>query len=282
MRRVIQTVSLVVCLTLAVGAPRGWLLAALAAGVGIAHTLYAQQPTPEVFDVVSIKRNQSGEQGGRNGLDPHAYVGINVTMRRMIALAYQPLPNAQIVGGPTWVNTDRFDVRATFSGTPSRSQLQQMLRQMLVDRFKLKTHAESRPTAVYALTVARAGIFGPSLKRSSIDCSNPAARAQQPPTDGEPQCAFQYTDGLLRGRGVTLDQIAAEMVAGRTVVNRTGLTGGYDIDLRWTPDATQVPADDAPPVLATALREQLGLRLESMTLPMDYLVIDSAERPEEN
>jgi bla regulator protein BlaR1 len=66
------------------------------------------------------------------------------------------------------------------------------------------------------------------------------------------------------------------------VVNRTGLEGFYDIDLRWTPDAIQAPADDAPPTLATALREQLGLRLEPATLPMDQLVIDAVERPTEN
>jgi len=283
MRRALQAVSLVVCLAIAAaaaGAPRGLLLAAVAASVGLARTLYAQQADAPRLDVVSIKRNASGEQGGKNGLDPGVYTGINVTVRRLIALAYQPLPNAQIVGGPAWINSDRFDVRATFSGTPSRPQLQEMLRAMLEDRFKLRTHTESRPTPVFALTVARPGSFGPALTRSTIDCSNPSQRP--PASAGVPSCAFQYTDGLLRGRGVTLDQIAAEMIAGRTVVNRTGLTGGYDVELRWTPDATQPPSDDAPPTLATALREQLGLRLEPATLPMDHLVIDAVEPPTEN
>jgi uncharacterized protein (TIGR03435 family) len=283
MRRVFEAVSLVMCLAVAMGAsgaPRGLLLAALAASVGIVRTLHAQQAETPHFDVVSIKRNTTGEQGGKNGLDPGAYTGINVTVRRMIALAYLPLPNAQIVGGPGWINTDRFDVRATFTGTPSRSQLQEMLRAMLADRFRLRLHTESQPTAVFALSVARAGGLGPALTRSTLDCSNPG---QRPPSSaGMPSCAFQYTDGLIRGRGVTLDQIAAEIVAGRTVVNRTGLDGFYDVELRWTPDSTQVPADDAPPTLATALREQLGLRIDAATLPMDHLVIDSVAAPAAN
>ena len=283
MRRALQAVSLVICLAVAAGAagaPRGLLLAALAAGVGLARTLYAQQADTPRFDVVSIKRNTSGDQGGKNGLDPGVYTGINVTVRRIIALAYLPLPNAQIVGGPAWINSERFDVRATFTGAPPRPVLQEMMRGMLADRFRLRIHTESRPTPVFAMTVARPGALGPSLRRSVLDCSNPGQRP--PATADGPSCAFQYTDGLIRGRGVTLEQIAAEIVAGRTVVNRTGLEGFYDVELRWTPDATQAPSDDAPPTLATALREQLGLRLESVILPMDHLVIDGVERPSQD
>jgi uncharacterized protein (TIGR03435 family) len=283
MGRITRALSIVLCAAIsigAVGAPRGFLLAALAAGVGIVRTLYAQQAEAPRFDVVSIKRNTSAEQGGKNGLDAGAYTGINVTVRRMIALAYLPLPNAQLVGGPGWINTERFDVRATFTGTPARPQLQEMLRAMLADRFTLRTHRELRPTPVFALTVARSGALGPSLTRSVLDCSDLARRP--PASAGVPSCAFQYTDGLIRGRGVTLEQIAGEIVAGRTVVNRTGLDGFYDVELRWTPDTTQAPADDASPTLATALREQLGLRIDAATLPMEHLVIDSVERPTEN
>ena len=226
MRRVFQAVSLIVCLAVAIGtfgAPRGLLLAALAAGVGIVRTLHAQQAEVPRFDVVSIKRNTSGEQGGKNGLDPGAYTGINVTVRRMLALAYQPMPNAQIDEGPDWIRTERFDVQARFAGTPSRPQLQQMLRAMLADRFRLRTHIESRLTPVFALAVLKPGVLGPALKRSEIDCSNPAQRP--PARAGVPSCAFQYTEGLIRGRGVTLDQIATEITAGRTVVSVGGAAG---------------------------------------------------------
>ena len=169
MRRVLQTVSVAVCLTVAAEAPRGFLLAAVVAGLGIARTLYAQQASEPRFDVVSVKLNRSPEPGGRNALEPGIYQGIGVTVRRIIALAYMPLPPRQIVDGPSWIGTDRFDVQAKFSGSPSREQVQ-------------------------------GGSRAP----------------------GAPPCAFQYTEGLLRGRGVTLEQIAAELVAGRVVINRTG------------------------------------------------------------
>lgn len=259
---------------------RRTLLTLLAVALAV-HTAVAQRVEALQFDVVSVKRNTSGEQGGRNALDPGAYVGINVTLRRLLALAYQPVPNAQIVGGPSWMNVDRFDVQATFTGTLSRPQLQQMMRTMIGDRFKVRSHMESRPTRVFALIALNPDALGPSLKRSDIDCTNPAERTKPNPA-GAPACGFQYTDGLIQGHGVTLDQVAAEIAAGRTVVNRSNLPGTYDVELRWTPESTQAPSDDAPPTLATALREQLGLRLESATLPMDFLVIDSAELPEEN
>ena len=82
MLRVFQAVSLAVCLAIVFEAPRGLALAAIAAGIGIARTVYAQQQPTPTFDVVSIKRNTSGEQGGRNALDPGAYVGVNGTLRR--------------------------------------------------------------------------------------------------------------------------------------------------------------------------------------------------------
>jgi uncharacterized protein (TIGR03435 family) len=244
-----------------------------------------QQPEPR-FDVVSIKPNASGEQGGRNAIEPGAYRGVNVTVRRMIALAYMPWPDAQIVGGPGWINSDRFDVRGTFTGTRTTPQVQQMMRAMLADRFGLRTHTESRPTAVFVLTVARAGVLGPSLTQADIDCGNPADRAKRQAEvaagGGGVRCGFQYTDGLIRGGGVTLDQVAGEIASGRTVVNRTGLAGTFNVELRWTPDSTAAPADTAPPPLATALREQLGLNLESATMPMEFLVIDAAGRPQAN
>ena len=282
MSRVFHRSSLVVCLTVAVGAsgaPRGLLLAALAAGIGIVRTLHAQQLGPASLRRGIDQTQYVCEQGGKNGGIPAWYSGINVTVRRIIALAYQPMPDGQIDEGPAWIRSERYDVQARFTGTPSRPQLQQMLRAMLADRFKLKTHAESRPTPVFALTVLKSGRLGPGLQRSPLDCSNPAQRPA--PTAGVPSCAFQYTDGLIRGRGVTLDQIAAELTAGRTVVNRSGLIGFYDVELRWTPDGTQPPSDDAPPALATALREQLGLSIHATTIPLEHLVIDSVERPAE-
>ena len=243
--------------------------------VSLAIPLPAQQPEAPRFDVVSIKPNNSPEPGGRNALEPGSYTGIGVTLRRIIALAYLPIPTSLIDGGPSWLATDRFDVRAKFTGNPPREQLQLMMRAMLADRFKLRVHTEVRPTPVFTLTVERPGVLGPSLRRAEVDCANPQG-GKQP---NIPWCAFQYTEGLLRGNGVTLDQIAGEIVAGRVVLNRTGLAGRYDVELRWTPDPVPAPAADAPPGLVTALREQLGLRLQNDTAPLEHLMIDAAERP---
>jgi uncharacterized protein (TIGR03435 family) len=236
---------------------------------------YAWQATAR-FEVVSVKPNKSPEPAGRNALEPGGYQGVGVTLRRMIALAYMPIPNDLIVGGPSWMNTERFDVRATFAGSPPREQVQQMMRTMLAERFKVRTHMERRSARIFALMVERFGVLGPSLRPAEIDCANRAAR--QP---GQPWCSFQYTEGLLRGRGVTLDQIAGELNAGRIVENRTSLAGRFDVDLRWTPaPGAASDAADAPPGLSTALREQLGLRLQPDVAAFDHLVIDSAERPE--
>jgi uncharacterized protein (TIGR03435 family) len=237
--------------------------------------LTAQQTDGLRFDVVSIKPNNSPEPAGRNALEPGGYSGIGVTLRRIVALAYLPIPTSLIDGGPPWLTTDRFDVRARFEGNPPRAQLQRMMQAMLAERFRLRVHTEIRPTRVFALTLERSGALGPSLRPAEIDCAN----RPQGSLPNVPWCAFQYTDGLLRGRGVTLDQIAAELDAGRIVVNRTGLTGRYDVELRWTPDPGTPAGADAPPGLTTALREQLGLRLQTDTAPLEHLVIDAAERP---
>lgn len=235
----------------------------------------AQQTDGPRFEVASVKPNNSPEPGGRNALEPGSYEGLGVTVRRVIALAYAPMPFALIEGGPGWIGSDRFDILAKFPGNPPRDQLQRMMRNLLADRFKFRAHMETRPTRVYALTVERPGVLGPSLQPAQGDCAKPAAD-RQPNTRG---CAFQYTDGLLRGRGVTLDRIALELVGDRLVVDRTGLAGLYDVDLRWTPDPGAASSADAPPGLVTALREQLGLRLQTDTVPMEHLVIDSVERP---
>jgi uncharacterized protein (TIGR03435 family) len=252
------------------------IVAAAVLVVFAAMPLHGQRNDEPKFDVVSVKPNRSPEPGGRNALERGTYEGLNVTVRRMIALAYMPMPFSLIDGGPDWIGSDRFDVRAKVpDGTP-RERLQQMMRNMLAERFQLRTHLEKRPTPIYALIVERPGVLGPSLQPAKIDCANPAADRQP----GVPWCAFQYTEGLLRGRGVTLDQVAGEIAAGRIVVNRTGLTGRYDVELRWTPDPSITAAADAPPGLVTAVREQLGLRLQSDTAEMEHLVIDSVERPE--
>jgi uncharacterized protein (TIGR03435 family) len=117
------------------------------------------------------------------------------------------------------------------------------------------------------------GKLGPSLKRSEIDCS-PANRDKAP----KGACGFRAGKGILSSRSATMEMLASELIlTGRIVVDRTGLTGSYDLDLRWTPDEFETSSE-----LITALREQLGLKLEATRAPVEVIVIDKAERPSEN
>jgi uncharacterized protein (TIGR03435 family) len=149
-----------------------------------------------------------------------------------------------------------------------------MLRSLLADRFKLVVRKETRDLPAYALVLARRdGKLGPSLRRSNTDCS-PSNRQSVPAGS----CGFKIGDGALAGRGTTMDKLAAELIlTGRLVVDRTGLTGGFDMDLQWAPDELGTNAD-----LFGALQEQLGLKLEAIRAPIEVVVIESAAKPSEN
>jgi uncharacterized protein (TIGR03435 family) len=250
----------------------------------VTGALMAQQPEAPSFDAVSIKVNRSGAQGGSSRGQPGRYVGVNVTLMRMIRLAYRPIEDFD--GGPDWKDRDHFDVEASSGAYPSQSQMLAMLRTMLADRFKLRAHTETRALPVYELRVARAdGRLGPSLTRVADACPPPAPPGAPPAAAGAAppiRCGFMVQDGVLKGMGTLANAASELMVAGRHTVDRTGLAGVYSIDLRWSPDNSAGLPADAPPEIFTASREQLGLRLQAATAPTEVLVIDSAERPEEN
>jgi uncharacterized protein (TIGR03435 family) len=256
------------------------------AAVVIAGTgaLIAQRPEAPSFDAVSIKVNRSGAQGGSSRAQPGRYVGVNVTLLRLIRLAYRPI--GEFDGGPDWIDRDHFDVEAATGTNPTQPQMQAMLRTMLADRFKLRARTETRALPVYELTVARAdGRVGPGLVRVADACPPSAPPGAPAPEAGAAppiRCGFTVLDGVLKGMG-TLANIASELVvAGRRTVDRTGLAGVYSIDLRWSPDNVAGLPADAPPEIFTAAREQLGLRLQASTARAEVLVIESAERPDEN
>jgi bla regulator protein BlaR1 len=232
---------------------------------------HAQLAGPS-FEVATIKLNKSGEQGGGSQLEGSTYRGTNVSLLRMIRLAYAPIQ--EFVGGTGWIDTERYDVVAKAEGQPNRPQMHLMLRSLLADRFKLAVHKETREKPAFALVLARPdGKLGPSLKRSEIDCS-PANRDKAP----KGACGFRAGKGILSSRSATMEMLASELIlTGRIVVDRTGLTGSYDLDLRWTPDEFETSSE-----LITALREQLGLKLEATRAPVEVIVIDNAERPSEN
>src|SRR5215831_10520547 len=146
-------------------------------GVAMASVLLHAQR--QGFDVASIKRNLSGNEGSRGRIQPGGRVSFtNEPLRRMILDAYQ-LQEFQLVGGPDWVTTDRWDVVAKADGDPPIIQVVEMVRTLLADRFQLVTHRETREAPIYALVIARPDHqLGAELHRSSTDCAALAADAR--------------------------------------------------------------------------------------------------------
>jgi len=295
-------------------------LAAVAApasfGVATESHLRAQSPqaTPApAFEVASIKPNNSGDGRMMMQLQPGGrFNATNIPLRLLIRNAYQ-LQDFQIVGGPSWINTERYDIVAKAEdGTPPETpsldrtgpnRIQLMVRALLAERFQLVVHDETRELPIYALVVARSdGKLGPDLKKSETDCNAIMAAGRGrgmppppgPPQAGErPQCGIRIGMGNLAMGGAPMPQFANSlaMFVGRTVQDKTGLAGNYDVTLTWTPDQMPQrppgapeppPADPNGPSIFTALQEQLGLKLDSQKGPVSVLVIDRVERPKEN
>lgn len=173
------------------------------------------------------------------------------------------------MGAPDWFSSETYNISAESDGEgePSIKQWQSMVKKLMADRFQLKFHYEKRELAVYALTVAKTG---PKLNRSQGDPS------------GIPGLGFG--PGNFGARNASMAEAMQQGALDRPVVDQTGLTGRFDLSLRWTPDdmrsATQ--SADAPPDFFTAIQEQLGLKVISTKAPVDVLVIDDVERPSAN
>ena len=249
---------------------------------------FGQGPT---FEAVSIKANRSGEQRSsfRGNLS-----GISVTNQTMndIIRNVWGVNRLQIVGGPSWVGEDRFDIEAKASGKASRDELVAMMKTMLADRFKLTVHQEMRPIPVYSLVLARPdGRLGPSMRQSLAKCDRtnlPAPGTPPPPPPPPlngvelPACGTNTGGGVLRAAGIDLEPFTRNMAgaAGRIIVDKTGLTGTFDMVLKFNPDANDTSSD--VPTLFAAVQEQLGLKLDPQTAPAEVLVIDRVEKPTEN
>ena len=252
------------------------------------------------FDVTSVRLNTSSDARANVDLTPGRFTATAVTLRELVGMAYSI--TTRIVGGPDWVDTDRFDIVAT--GAPTDPNLrpapgavappegaalntvQAMLRQLLRDRFALSVRTEPRELPIYALTRARPDRIGAQLRRFDGDCAKEAAVA--PNATGAACGGFRFLGrGHLVARAVTVRMIVAMLAnlpdVGRIVQDRTALDGSFDLELTWTPDtASREPSETsqpAAPSLFTALEEQLGLKLEPSTGPVDVLVVDSAQRP---
>lgn len=230
----------------------------------------AQAPPVQPLTTVSIKRNVSGSPNSGMDVRPGGRLfATNVTLRNMLR-NIDRLQEYQLVGGPNWIATDRWDIVAVAETEVTEAQAAQLLKQFLIQRFSLKMHTEQRDVPVYVLVIARPdGALGPGLRRSTVDC----------PTAGG-LCGDGGGPGVMRvvGRPIANVLRRFEQASGRMVIDRTGLNGAYDFTLSWRPDdAADVNPDQ--PSLFTAVEEQLGLRLRPDRTPVDVLVIDSAEPP---
>jgi uncharacterized protein (TIGR03435 family) len=266
---------------------------AIASLLATALHLAAQQPPQTtaaaarlpVYDVVSIHENKSGAFGTRLDTEDATWSATNITLTNLLTNACN-IRRTLISGLPKWADSVRFDVNAKVSDPDiatlrklSKEQRSAMLLALLSDRFHLSAHIQTRTLPVYELVIAKGG---PRLRQ---DNSDPGQSGD--PSSPDFKGTFTLRNSELIATGIPMSVFAYYFAsrAGRTIIDKTGLKGKYDLSLKWTPD-DQPPADngsgDRAPDLFTALQEQLGLKLEPSKGPVDTLVIDHVEMPTEN
>lgn len=255
--------------------------------------------TERTFDVASIRaRVERAEisyvrlqSGGR-------LVAVDVPLRLLLRFAYG-VRDERIRGGPAWMNTERFDLEATAGRDVPPDEIRILTQNLLRQRFAVIARREFVSVPVFALRALQdTGTLGTGARPSAIDCDEVLRKVRQqggppPPPRESPTCGMGGMPGRFRGVAVTLSQLAAslESAAGHPVVDATDIPGRFDVELRWTPfqpgaePSSQVggaPNDLDAPALETALKEQLGLRLEPTNAPIEMLVVQSASRPTPN
>jgi uncharacterized protein (TIGR03435 family) len=256
---------------------------------GTVAAVIVAQEAPR-FSVISIK--PSVDNGPGTKIEPRSKSDYSVrktTLAALLASAYG-IPATRIEGAPSWWKTERFDIDARYEPPdPSAAApaMTVLLQSLLHDRFALVAHTERRNLPVYALRVARNdGRLGAGLRPSTLQCldvDRPANARDRTTTatNGAPACGAVENPEALIASGMTLEVLARALrpPAERDVVNDTGLTGRWDITLQFAP-VGQATGDK--PSLFTAVQEQLGLKLEASTAPLDVLVVDSVARPTPN
>jgi uncharacterized protein (TIGR03435 family) len=242
---------------------------------------------PLAFSIVSVKPH-GNVPGGMEGCNVDRCHFVDRPLRAIIMTAYNNLTLLHIFGGPSWMLEDRFDLDAKIDpadmpATPLASgQLAEMLQPVLADRFQLRVHHEMRTRPVYNIVLAKGG-----LKMNESASPAPAAPGNTTsPAGASPRSCYNTSVGngvrVMHNCAMNGLTTILEGPTGRVVVDKTGLTGHYDFELRWTPDNTP---PDSPlaggPSIFTAVQEQLGLKLEPSNVPVD-VVVDSAQKPTPN
>jgi uncharacterized protein (TIGR03435 family) len=262
----------------------------LSAAVGTPLLLHSQSAQPSegkapAFEVASVKANTSGDgRGGGRILPGGRVIFTNESLRAVIRDAYG---QNDVLGGPSWVDSDKWDIVATAPPGQPDAPTRLMMQTLLAERFKVAAHVEQQEQPIYALVVSSSDKrLGSRMHQSVRDC---------PITVNT--CGTQSSIGQIIGNAALLDDMTRTLsrLTGRRVIDRTALTGRFDFRLTWTPDTLPprapgtspdqpitvngVSIDPNGPTLVTALQEQLGLKLESTKGPVDVLMIDHVERP---
>ena len=246
----------------------------------------AANANPE-FQAATIKPSKPDTPGKLFTVRGQDVMTVNTTLSDVVTMAYN-LHSKQIVGAPSWFDSDKFDItgRPDKPGQPNVNQLKLMLQKLVADRFQLKFHNEKKELPAYTINVLKSGV---KIKKSEADPNSLPG--------------LFFGGGRNGGvnfnvRNATLAEVASVLqgsVLDKPVVDQTGLTEKYDFVLSFTPDSSQMtgfgprpPAPaaadpgDAPPDIFTAFQQQLGLKLESTKANVDVMVIDRVEKPSEN
>ena len=229
-------------------------------------------PKTLVWDVISVKSNKSLDLSAFMRMTPDGVELRNMTLHGVFLNAFDIKAENQIVGYPSWVSTEHFDIQAKMDPATAATyhslkdqqdtdQWHSFMRQILEERFGMKYHREQRELPVYNLVIARQGL---KLKESTS--SKNGSRSVGP--------------GRLTATRYSMSELAFSLsgTVDRMVIDKTGLTGEYDFELTWATDNQP----DAGPSIFTALQEQLGLKLQTARAPIDVVVIDHLERPSAN
>jgi uncharacterized protein (TIGR03435 family) len=266
----------------------------------------SEQPA---FEVASIKVNHSTDGRFFIRLAPGRYSTTGATAKMLITFAYDA-KDAQVSGGPSWVNTERFDIDAKEEDSVAQQlqkmpqeqageQVRLMVQSLLAERFGLVVSRPMKEIPIYALVVAKGGAkLKPSMTPPPGDAPGENRPMQQPPPNAKPSDlppgAAMMGPGHLTANGISISGVITGLsrqpeLSDRVIMDQTGLTGKYDVSLQWTPEnpvtgmnPNEPASDPNTPSLFTALEEQLGLHVESTKGPVEMLVIDQIAEPSEN
>ena len=264
---------------------------ALLLGTAAVMNVYAQgippEPTPR-FDIITVRLHKDdGRRDGSFGWKGLFFSTDNAPIKFLIANAFH-VKMWLITGLPAWAETSKWDVQAKVVEEDAilmqdltREQRSAMLRTILEERFGMVWHMEARAQPVYELTVLPGGPKFHATPVPSIGEGGDAARKRH--------SGWTISHGLAKANGITLSQLAEGLSSEleRSVVDKTGLTDMYDLELHWTPEDRANASDngtvgDAPSDIFTALKEQLGMKLTSAKEPVPVLVVDRMQPPSDN